>query len=135
MTIAVRISVRSNRMPEILAEMREAASAIVRTSAYNVQANIQDGMTEAKSGRIYGTHQASAPGEMPAVDTGTLVGSIAVDAQRGRLWAEVSAGAEYAAHLEYGTVNMAARPFMVPAVEAERQNFERQFADLESALR
>ncbi len=134
MTVSVRLGISSNRIPAILRALRNEASAIVRESAYNVQANILEGMNDAKSGRLYGSHQASAPGEMPAVDLSNLVGSIAVDAEPGRLWAEVSAGTEYAAHLEYGTVQMAARPFMVPATEAEGPNFERRFRNLESAL-
>ncbi len=134
MTVSVRLGITSNRIPAILRALRNEASAIVRESAFSVQSIILDGMSDAKSGRLYGSHQASAPGESPAVDTGTLIGSIAVDAEVGRTWAEVSAGTEYAAHLEYGTVQMEARPFMVPAVEAERPNFERRFRNLESRL-
>lgn len=134
MSIAISLQVSRNHMPEILRAMQREASVIVRTSAFNVQRNILEGMMAGHSGRIYGEHQASAPGEMPAVDTGALVGSIAVDAVPGRTWAEVSSSMEYAPHLEYGTVQMEARPFMVPAVEDERANFVAQFANLESRL-
>lgn len=130
MSFSISISMVRNRIPEILRAFRSEASEIVRTSAYNVQAHILEGMSESHDGRIYGGHQASAPGEMPAVDSGTLIGSIAVDAQPGRLWAEVTAGTDYAAHLEFGTVNMEARPFMLPAIVAEQDNFIRQFTAL-----
>ncbi len=79
--------------------------------------------TNKTTGRIFPTedrvpHQASAPGEAPASDTGKLVGSIVGDAQG--LKGYVEARSVYAIHLEYGTRAMAARPFMVPALERNR---------------
>ena len=73
-----------------------------------------------KTGRLYRRaggrmHQASAPGEAPATDTGNLVNS----GQTTRLgFADyaVSFSTPYAAALEFGTHNMAARPFLMPAV-------------------
>ena len=38
--------------------------------------------------------------------------------------------ADYAVHLEFGTRNMAARPFMTPAVEAERDKYRKGINDL-----
>ena len=64
-------------------------------------------------------HQASAPGEPPATDTGRLVGAIATEARGSTAVIEVRA--IYARWLEYGTRHMAARPFMIPAVERNRQ--------------
>lgn len=79
-----------------------------------------------KTGRIYRRrgieHQASAPGEPPATDTGELIAS-------GRAGAELNGDvvqgvveyrAPYAVHLEYGTRKMAARPFLNPAIERNR---------------
>lgn len=76
------------------------------------------------TGRIFPTeqrvpHQASAPGEAPATDTGKLVGSIVSGAEGPRGYVE--ARSVYALYLEYGTRHMAARPFLVPAFEANRQ--------------
>lgn len=81
-------------------------------------------LTNRTTGRIFPTeervpHQASAPGEAPATDSGKLVGSIVADAKGGR--GIVEARSAYAIHLEYGTRRMAARPFLVPAFEANRQ--------------
>lgn len=67
------------------------------------------------SGRKYGRHQASAPGETPAVDTGNLVNSIRselVESTDTNATANVSTGVEYAAWLEFGTSKMKARPYM-----------------------
>lgn len=75
-----------------------------------------------KSGTIYKLydpkriHQASAPGQAPAQDQGGLSGSIKASAGPTKLTATLVADAPYAVHLEYGTRNMAARPFMAPAV-------------------
>lgn len=70
-------------------------------------------------------HQASAPGETPATDTGRLVSSIAIDyADRG-LTAMVFAGAAYARYLEEGTPSMAARPFMQRGLDDKEQEIRR----------
>ena len=80
-----------------------------------------------KTGRVYRrgniTHQASAPGEPPATDTGVLVNSIVGDvtrAQNNQVQGYVRAGAGYAGYLEFGTRRMAARPFLFPAIERNR---------------
>jgi HK97 gp10 family phage protein len=67
-------------------------------------------------------HQASAPGEAPATDTGRLVASIIASASG--LTGLVEARTLYAVHLEYGTRHMQARPFMVPAAERNRARIE-----------
>lgn len=40
----------------------------------------------------------------------------------------VTVHAEYAAFVEYGTRHMAAQPYLIPAVEAARQEFARRIA-------
>jgi hypothetical protein len=75
-----------------------------------------------KTGRVYqrGTraHQASAPGEPPATDTGRLSGSMMVSSRRtaGGSTVEIAATAPYAADLEFGNSRIEERPFMRPAV-------------------
>lgn len=74
-----------------------------------------------KSGRIYKrrsvTHQASAPGEFPATDTGFLVRSVVGEVVKDTLEAVLSAGVLYAKWLELGTRFMRPRPFLVPTLE------------------
>lgn len=71
----------------------------------------------------------SAPGEPPAVDTGTLANSIEGKMHvRGREWRIT--GVEYGEFLEYGTPRMAARPFIRPAVYAVRRQLKDKFKRL-----
>ena len=72
-----------------------------------------------KSGRVYGAHQASAPGEPFASDSGRTVQSIRVDHKPGTAKATVSAGGE-ARKMEFGTSKIAPRPFMTPAIRNKR---------------
>lgn len=91
-----------------------------------------------KTGRVYRrgnvTHQASAPGEAPATDTGRLINSINVRPVQGELSVEVKAGGgivKYARMLEFGTAKMAARPFLFPALEKNKARIKKR---IESAL-
>lgn len=81
-----------------------------------------------KSGKVYQKynprreHRASAPGQAPATDQGGLVSSINVDTKQpssvkraSKARSAVGSHLEYAEHLEKGTVNILARPFMKPA--------------------
>ena len=80
-----------------------------------------------KTGRVYKrrsvTHQASAPGEAPATDTGRLVNSVtAYPPSNGESSVVAGRGTVgHAAHLEFGTRNMAARPFLFPALEKSKK--------------
>jgi hypothetical protein len=72
--------------------------------------------------RVVRRHQASAPGEPPKTDEGTLVQRI-LGLDTGPM--EVSVGVvDYlpGRFLELGTSRMAARPFLLPAVEREGHN-------------
>jgi hypothetical protein len=64
----------------------------------------------------YRTHQASAPGQPPAVDLGYLVNSIAT-VRVSKLTTAVVVYAEYGIYLEMGTVRMAPRPYLEPAFD------------------
>jgi HK97 gp10 family phage protein len=70
------------------------------------------------TGRVYKRggvlHQASAPGEPPAVDTGALRNSIGHEAVGDVL--RVGSGLDYSAYLEFGTPKMEPRPFARPAL-------------------
>jgi len=118
MTTVVKI-VR-NDVGKLAAGLRNRARAAARKAALDTKREITDRMSDSKSGRIYKRsqkiHQASAPGEAPAIDTGLLVNSIQVT-DYGRLGAMVYTNTEYADVLELGGRHILPRPYMRPAVE------------------
>lgn len=130
-TTVVRL--RYNRFAEIAGRLPGAVMDAVMESAHDVESVIKASMAEPKSGALYGSHRASAPGESPAMDTGTLAGSIQTE-PTGATSAAVSTNQDYAVHLEYGTVNMAARPAWVPAAEEVRPRFLQRLRALEGHL-
>lgn len=83
-------------------------------------------MTFRRGSRIYSnwasggrktTHQASAPGEPPASDSGKLLESVTHDLEVGdTVYANVGSPLFYARYLELGTRYLLPRPFLVPAL-------------------
>ena len=59
----------------------------------------------------------------PAVDTGDTMGSIFVDPGTPSMEQRVGPTTDYAPFVEFGTVYMRARPFMIPALERESKPF------------
>lgn len=92
-----------------------------------------------KSGRAYPrggkTHIASAAGQAPANDSGTLASSISIDVDVERnavvgkiiAYADDGSGGNYGKHLEFGTQKMAARPFMQPALRKSKRKINQIF--------
>ncbi len=111
-----------NDFPRIAANMRAAASTAVKKTIARIHEEVNAEFTAAKTGAVYGDHQASAPGEPPAIDTGYLQNSIE-EAMIDQTTGVVAVGADYGLYLEMGTVNMAPRPFMVPAAKKVQPEF------------
>lgn len=86
-----------------------------------------------KTGRVYRrggvAHQASAPGEAPASDTGQLVNSVSTSVDESRLSGNVNFGSDHAAAMEYGTSRVAPRPYARPAVINKRDAIRQDIAD------
>ena len=123
-------------LAKLPAEFDREATALVNRTAQNIRNTAVRSIQKQSPGGVtyekYNprrSHVASAPGQPPNTDTGRLAGSIRA-VESGTPTAYVDALADYAAHLEFGTRNMAARPFMTPAVEAEREKFRKGVNDL-----
>ena len=84
------------------------------------------------TGRVYkrGTiaHQASAPGEFPASDTGTLVRSINSEVDEEGLAANVGSNTNYARALELQPESKGGRPFLLPALTDKASEARSAFA-------
>ncbi len=131
---AAKIIVKYNKLPLLAARLPEAVDEIVRKTALDIEAEAKAKMSGPKHGRMYGAHQASAPGEAPAVDTGKLKNAIRSEfPKRGK--AIVNVAAEYGAALEFGTRKIAARPFMRPAAEKMFPDFVEACKQLEKKLK
>lgn len=89
-------------------------------------------MNPPKTGRIYKRrgveHQASAPGEAPASDTGTLVNARHTDLIPDQLAARLTFTARHALWLERGTRKMAPRPFAGRALMETKDDVENAIA-------
>lgn len=124
MGVQVRLT---SKLPQIAAELRQKARQLVQVTAFEIQADAMESMTGGRSGRLYGAHRASAPGEPPAIDTGLLANTIGVMSGLGDtqgMSAIVFVNADYGMHLEFGTRHMAPRPFLRPAFDRAEPGFE-----------
>ena len=64
------------------------------------------------------------------VDTGTLKRSIGIDISDGGMTATVEPTAEYAPYVELGTRFMEAQPYLKPAFEEQKKQFEKDLQKL-----
>ena len=112
---------------------REGAKAVAATAQKvrgdaikSVQRGVKSGVvyTRRSGQNLSPMHQASAQGQAPATDTGTLVSSIKAESKSltGRVYSDL----EYAFWLEYGTLHMWKRPFLGPALMGNQQYFVNQ---------
>ena len=122
-----RAAIVANRTRRVSALIHQRVHDVTFAAATNIAERAAASMEGSKSGRLYGRHRASAPGEAPAIDMGILHGSMFVR-QVGPTAYLVGTNVEYAPHLEMGTVNIAMRPFLLPAVEDERAPYQRALA-------
>lgn len=108
---------------ELIRDFVSAASSVIRETIFKIQTAMLISFTGLKTGRFYRVsktgklHQASAPGEAPAVETGNLSNTVAQGVSfPSPTEGLISINAEYAALLEFGTLRMAARPYVTPAI-------------------
>lgn len=118
--IKVAVRVVYNDLPRITAQLRPRASQAIRKTCQDIERITKESMQGPKTGIIYARgkkpHQASAPGEAPAIDYGVLVNSIQTEMES-ELRGIVYTNTEYAPVLEFGGARIKPRPFFRPAAE------------------
>jgi hypothetical protein len=112
--------------PEIQARLRVGAMRGVVEGLGIVEGRaVQLIMQGPKSGRVYRrrgvVHQASAPGEAPASDTGGLVNARRTDLNEQDVSGILAFTSRHASPLEHGTRNMAPRSFARRALMETRE--------------
>ena len=110
------MAVTSWNQPELTARVRQAAMrGLVRWIGDVEQRAAKLIMDPPKTGKVYQRrgvkHQASAPGEAPANDTGRLVNSRRIDLFENELRARLTFSTDYAWRLEHGDQSMEPRPY------------------------
>jgi hypothetical protein len=112
------VILKMDKLLEIERKFPGAVDGVLGKIAGDTEGEVKRLMTGPKSGKMYGTHQASAPGEAPAVDISALINTVVHRKVGKHLWKVFAGGASagYAARLEFGSARVRARPFMRPAV-------------------
>ena len=106
----IQIKVNSAELKKII---NQAENLVSESSVYMAEEMKKSITSGAKSGRRYGSHTSSAPGQAPANWTGQLLKNIKVQKMKGISFVYITA--KYAQFLEFGTSKMRARPFIIPA--------------------
>lgn len=102
MALPLSVTVDTKGLDKLVKGLEPELVKVVQIAAFNVERRSKD---------------------LVPVDTGATKNSIAARFSRGGLEAEIGPTTEYAPFIEFGTTRMAARPFMTPALEAERKPF------------
>lgn len=123
-----------DNIASIQGQIRGLSYDAVKESCDDVLVDVMRRMHVPGSGRIYVhggiSHQASAPGQAPAAETGALIASYEVgvamtaDGPVGIIHSD----SPYAADLEYGTANIAPRPALTPAMQTGATKVEAKLA-------
>ena len=102
-----------NNLPRIIPRVPKELAKLVRKTAFGIEAKAK----------------ALAP-----VDTGLLRNSIQTDVER-PLKATIGTNVEYAPHQEFGTRHQKGKPFLTPAADEQRTEFEREVKRFERSLK
>lgn len=126
MPVKMNKSVWKSVEREVKREVFKQAEGI-RTEAVDLVLNT------AKTGRVYRRngveHQASAPGEPFASDTGATLSQFDTEIRDGGFTGAFVARGENAPRLEFGTPKMEPRPFARPALANRKNEIEAGLAD------
>lgn len=128
------ITLNTAVMDQIIQTLPGGLSAALSGAAEEIVSEIVESFGTSPPGEAYSrngvTHIASQPGYPPNVDTGALRASIQHEPS-GDLEETITVGEEYGEYLEFGTVDIAPRPFFTPVLERWRNGeFMRYMQDV-----
>lgn len=114
-TVRVKTSQRvaAGPSPSIEQLFNESIRSAVQAAAGRVWVAVLEELAEEAS--------PSRPGRPPGRVTGALITSIRIEFDGDGLGASVGSDLDYAAYLEFGTMDMPARPFLIPALERSKR--------------
>lgn len=121
-------------VPELQDALEEHLRANLQRAILIWERSLKLTLTGRRSGRIYnvpGTaipHQASAPGEAPAVLTGVLRNSYQSEVSEKAMVAYLGSELDYALWLERGTTKMEPRPAIEPSFKAVEDQIKKALA-------
>ncbi len=117
--------VRIEKMPG--ATTKAVRGALFEIGAENVNHLRKMIRSKDKTGRRYGSHQASAPGEAPAARPNSRLTRTLKYNVRGDYQVEFGDTVPYGAYLEEGTEKMAARPHVKRTVDEKEKDTRNTF--------
>lgn len=112
------LAFHDDRLAQLFDSTAGPVAKELKRRGIRVQREAVKSLHQSGTGRQYGRHRASAPGQPPATDTGRLAASIREELRRDAqgLVEVIGTNVSYAAYLERGTRNIAPRPFLRPAL-------------------
>jgi len=123
-----KINKQSNDvLKNLVRAVRIATSETRNVAVTSIASNPRSGGSETRYNPTR-TISISSAGDAPAGDTGFLASNIHLSLSADGLSGEVESRADYSAALEFGTINMAARPFLQPALEQGKRKYQRMFS-------
>ncbi len=134
MTANVRLDTRV--LDKITAELSKKRNKLIRETAFRIERTAKpmtalkfgalrsSGYTKTDQGSTYAAGVAEASGKRPGVQ---FTDEPQVETPGNAI---VGFSVEYALFQELGTSKMAAHPFLVPALESERPEFDRKWKEL-----
>lgn len=115
-----RVRIDGSALAQLLDSPAGPVAKDLKRRGLQVQRAAVRSLKQAGTGRQYGRHRASAPGQPPATDTGRLAASVREELGRDSkgLVEVIGTDVRYARFLELGTRTTAPRPFLRPALRA-----------------
>ena len=129
------LAVQSANLAALAAVTANGSAEALEKIAIKAVNEIKSMLSRPGTGAVYQhgnvTHQASAPGEPPAVDTGTYRNSWAwVSAGKGSsFYVDIGTPQVTGPILEFGSSRMAPRPHLRPAMEQVRATMQREIVE------